>query len=288
MFGRRRGAPEPVEAPAPDETAEPPRPTAPPGRPEVRFLGVLDGRHLWVAVDAVPGRLALRAAGGGNVVELEAAPESEQPGWLSARLDLTPLAVGSEHELVLVRPGQRETVLLWALPLPEVAGAGARRVPVDDVRGVRHGLRRRGDGAVVISTAAVEPAALLESAVAERGRATLRLTPPPGDAGATPALRMLTTGDEPTELGRWTTETDAGVLVVEIPLDTLDGVEPQKVRFVLGDDAVPVRRARNDLADGLGAPLPPVFDLDDQVRIRLRWSPDGADLLGRVRAGGDA
>ncbi|MDQ4053531.1 MAG: hypothetical protein M3237_12640, partial [Actinomycetota bacterium] len=59
-FARRQPAPA-ADVPT-DQAADqpPPPPTPPRGAPVAAFAGVLDGRSLWLAVDARPGSLGLR------------------------------------------------------------------------------------------------------------------------------------------------------------------------------------------------------------------------------------
>ena len=65
------------------------------------FAGVLDGRRLWLAVDALPGRLALRDPDG-EVVDLPSEGGDEQPGYLSTRLDLAALTRAATYDVVVV------------------------------------------------------------------------------------------------------------------------------------------------------------------------------------------
>lgn len=115
---------------------------------EAVFAGVLDGRHLWVAVEERPGRLALRGADG-DVLDLpDDAPA--QPGHLSARLVLAALPAGpASYDVVLVGPDGAAPVTA-----PDLASAGRWR----------HRLHRADDGRLVLRTVEPESALVLVGA----------------------------------------------------------------------------------------------------------------------------
>ncbi|GAA4378297.1 hypothetical protein [Nocardioides caricicola] len=98
------------------------------GGPEAVYARVLDGEHLWVAVDAATGRPALRDPASGEIVEATALP-GEDPAYASARWrldDVLPPAEDAELQLVaLTGDGAKPTRLRPAPPHPE----GNLRVP---------------------------------------------------------------------------------------------------------------------------------------------------------------
>lgn len=135
---------------------------------EAVFAGVLDGRRLWVAVPARPGRLALRPSGGGDPLDLPAdAPE--QPGFLSARIDLASLPPAS-YDVVVAGPDG-------------VAPASTPPLPPQGRR--RHRLHRTDDGRLVLRTHDVEPALELVSATAGPDGISVEVEGPEGRATLT-------------------------------------------------------------------------------------------------------
>lgn len=121
------------------------------------FAGVLDGRRLWVAVDAVPGRLALRGSDG-TVLDLPAAGGDEQPGYLSARLDLASLTRAASYDVVVVDDVVRP-VTIQAPPSP--------RAPLAPGGAVRHVLVRAGDGTLGLRTEVVAASVELDTVEVE-------------------------------------------------------------------------------------------------------------------------
>lgn len=128
------------------------------------FAGVLDGRRLWLAVDALPGRLALRDPDG-EVLDLPSEGGDEQPGYLSARLDLAALTRAATYDVVVVDEVVRP-VTIATPPSP--------RVPVAPGGRVRHVLVRADDGPLRLRTEAVRASVELDAVEAESD--TVRLT----------------------------------------------------------------------------------------------------------------
>ena len=71
-----------------EEEQAAPAADAPGNRPRAAFAGVLDGRHLWLAVDATPGTLAVREAGTDRIVSLDTDLAEDDPRYRSVRSDL--------------------------------------------------------------------------------------------------------------------------------------------------------------------------------------------------------
>jgi hypothetical protein len=109
----------------------PPPPTPPRGAPVAAFAGVLDGRSLWLAVDARPGSLALRETGSGDVIALSGDLPEDQPAYRSTRVDLAELPISTDeaaYDVVVVPSGGRSPKPVWTPPLaaataPVVDGA---------------------------------------------------------------------------------------------------------------------------------------------------------------------
>ena len=124
-------------------------PTPPRGAPVAAFAGVLDGRSLWLAIDARPGSLALRDAASGDVIALAGQQADDQPAYRGARLDLGELRAGTEaaYDVVVVPSSGRSPKPVWTHPLPPTVA------PVVD--GARWDLRRGDDGTLRLVRAAV-------------------------------------------------------------------------------------------------------------------------------------
>jgi hypothetical protein len=244
-----------TDQPAPDMTQPP---TPPRGAPVAAFAGVLDGRSLWLAIEARPGSLALRDSTSGDVIALAGALAEDQPDYRSIRVDLSELT-SAAYDVVLVPSSGRSPKPVWTQPL-----SAATAAVVDDQR---WDLRRSDEGFLRVQHVPVPPAAeLTEILAVDDG---IRVTTAP--AG------------ELTLLG----ETDQ--LLATLPDDVLtsaavSAATPQLARVLAG--GLPVRRRDNDLTDpGRAVPLPELYAVDpgfeDRVRLRLRWSGDGL-LMARI------
>ncbi|MGA8257809.1 MAG: hypothetical protein WB767_14665, partial [Nocardioides sp.] len=173
---------------------------APRGRPVAAFAGILDGRSLWVAVDACPGTLALRDAAG-DVLSLPDDATDDQPAYTAAHLDLTSLTDPATYDVVLVAGGIRKPRAVWTSPL-----TGQRGLPT---------LQRTDDGTLQVRTGPAPAAATLTSVTA--GRDCLRVA----IEGAGSTLAILGEGD--VVLASWAVvEGVATITSVE-----LDDVAPQ-------------------------------------------------------------
>lgn len=240
-----------------------PAPAAPRGAPRATYAGVLDGRHLWLAVALAPGQLALRdraaAEDAGGELPLPTDLLDDQPEHRSVRTDLEPLGLTSEagYDLVLLAPAGRAR-RIWSPPLPP------RRTPVRDAH--RWEVRRDDDGLLSLHRAAV--ADHVELAGVEVLAEGLELSVRPRVA----LVLRAAEGDEVLA-----TLTDGLLTVADV-----DGV-PAQVARVTTSDGRPVLRHDDDLLNpGRGAPLPDLYLPGSSVRepvgverLRLRWTERG-------------
>jgi hypothetical protein len=263
-FARRQPA-ETADAPA---DQPPPPPTPPRGAPVAAFAGVLDGRSLWLAIEARPGSLALRDAASDDVVSLSGDLVEDQPDYRSTRVDLAGLPAAGlpsagrgevAYDVVLVPSGGRSPKPVWTPPLPPAVA------PVVD--GARWELRRGDEGCLRLVRTAVPPAAELTAiGTVDDG---IRATTAPGG-------ELALVGDSGGQVASFPDGLiTAGALV---------GVAAQSSMVTAG--GLPVRRRDNDLTDpGRAVPLPELYavepGLEDRVRLRLRWSGDGL-LTARI------
>ncbi|GAA4676750.1 hypothetical protein [Nocardioides nanhaiensis] len=263
---------------APEHGLEPPTPApvAPRGAPRATYAGVLDGRHLWLAVALAPGQLAVqdRAEDATEPLPLPTDLLDDQPEHRSVRTDLETLALTSAagYDLVLVAPGGRAR-RIWSPPLPQ------RRTPARD--GLCWEVHRDDDGLLSLHRTAVPEH--VELAAVEVLAEGLRLAVHP------PAGLVLRAAEGDHVLAALTD----GLLTV----DAVDGV-PAQVARVTTTDGRPVLRRDDDLLNpGRGAPLPDLYLPGSSVRepvgverLRLRWTDRGltAQVLDPAAAGGGA
>ena len=210
-----------------DEVPEPPAPDAQGNRPGATFAGVLDGRHLWLAVDATPGALALREAGPdpttGTVVPLASDLAEDDPRFRSVRSDLAALpgSGAGRYEVVITAPGGK-VHRVWTPPLrrnePVLTPASGE---------VQWRVARTGDGTLELVREPAPPGALLVGIDIDADDVTtLRVE------GAAPGAELRLVDDE------------SGEVLVTRPLSDDDGVAVA--------DAEPGGRARR----GSGSPRP--------------------------------
>jgi len=261
-FARRQSA-QAADVPTDQPADQPPPPPTPPrGAPVAVFAGVLDGRSLWLAIEALPGSLALREAGSGDVIALSGDLSEDQPDYRSTRVDLAELptpAGTAAYDVVLVPSGGRSPKPVWTPPL-----AAATSAVVDDTR---WGLRRSDDGHLRLTRTPVPPAAELTGILSlDEG---IRVT-------TAPAGELALVG----ESGETIATCADGLLTAA----AVTGATPQLAGVTAG--GLPIRRRDNDLTDpGRAVPLPELYavepGLEDHVRLRLRWSGDGL-LMARI------
>lgn len=257
-FARRQPA-EAADVPADQRSPQSGHPPTPPrGAPVAAFAGVLDGRSLWLAIEAQPGSLALRESASGDVIALAGDLAEDQPDYRSLRVDLSALTEAA-YDVVLVPSSGRSPKPVWTPPLPAATAA-----VVDDQRWELH---RTDEGQLRLQHAPVPPAAEhTEILAVDDG---IRVT-------TAPAGELTLVG----EAGDLVATLADGVLTSA----AVSAAAPQLARVMAG--GLPVRRRDNDLTDpGRAVPLPELYAVDpgfeDRVRLRLRWSGDGL-LMARI------
>lgn len=256
--------------------APPPAPAPPRGRPVVAYASV-DGRTLWLAVPAGPGSLALRDAEG-TVVPLPSTVADEQPGYLSARVDLDDLLATTSdtgtpsYDVVLVT-GSGTVKALWTHPLPAEADTRPRAFDGTHV----WELARLDDGTLRVARAPCPPGVWLRSVRLDGDAVTVTTDPvqQAGQDGAEPVLRLV--------------ELEGGAVVLTLPMTTgADGLLQATLSVAdlpPGDEAwprvhvgdLPVWRRHDDLVRAeFATVLPLLFGDDlDTPAVRFRFAPDG-------------
>lgn len=267
----RRGA----GPPGPGDPDEPDRPDGPHG-PIAVVATVPDGRSLWVAVPAQPGRLALCRTDTGELRDLPTEVVTDQPAYTAARIDLTALdGDQARHDVVLVPDDDSDDgddtgapVAVRTDPLP----ARATRPGADGH--TQHLVVRSPEGLLRLRSTVLPPAAGLATVRKLDDAVELTLV----DAG--PELAVL--DDDQRVLASWPVD-ERGV--VTITRASAGGLEPGTRPVVAGRPGawLPVRRRANDLVDPRSAaPLPQLdHPTEERPLLRLPWSRD-AHLLVRV------
>ena len=261
-------------------------PDAPGNRPRAAFAGVLDGRHLWLAVDATPGTLALRTTGDqGQVVPLASDLAEDDPRYRSVRSDLSTLPGrgAATYEVVITGPGGK-VHRVWTPPLRR-----GEPVRTPAAGGVQWQVARSDDGTLQLAREqAPDGALLLDIDIAGDDVATLRIggAPPGGE------LRLVDDESGETLLTRPLVH-DAGVATATLrPDDVPEGVG-LSASVLAGD--LPVRRRANDLARPDHAVLLPqvqndASDSGDEAThvfaYVFRWLPDGVLRVRRPKPRG--
>jgi hypothetical protein len=261
----------------------PSAPDAPGNRPRTAFAGVLDGRHLWLAVDATPGTLALRHTGADGdsrkVLPLTSDLAEDDPRYRSVRSDLAavPGDGAARFEVVITAPGGK-VHRVWTPPL--VRGEPVR---VPAVAGVQWQVARATDGTLELVREPAPPGAVLHSIDIDADDvATLRIAAAP--AGA--ELRLV--DDESGEVAATLPLTQAGGLATAA---IAPGDVPGGVGFSASVHAgeLPVRRRVADLARPDHAVLLPQVqnepgdDGDPAFSYVFRWLPDGVLRVRRPK-----
>lgn len=235
---------------------------------------MLDGRHLWLAIKATSGSLALRDTATGDVVAPSSDLTEEEPHWRSVRMDLAGLAGGSgeaTYDVVLVPVAGRSPRPVWAPPLPPA------RPAQDGTGAARWEVRRTEEGTLRLRRRPLEPAVELRAVSATADGVRLVLA---GDAAH---LAVLEDGDRvlltvPTSAGP-----AEGTREALLALDDLPAGTAAEGRVGCGDHGawLPVRRRADDLLEpGRGAPLPEL-ESDEGPVLTLHWGQQGL-LRARV------
>jgi hypothetical protein len=253
-------------------------PDAPGRRPRSAFAGVLDGRHLWLAVDATPGTLALRPVGTEKVVPLTSDLAEDDPRYRSVRADLRGVPGGpGRFEVVITAPGGK-VHRVWTPPL-------LRGEPVltPAVEGVQWQVERAEDGTLLLAREDAPAAAYLLSITADDDDVvTMRLEGAPEGA----ELRIVDDESGALLLARpLTREGDVAVAT----LDHRDVPEQVGVTATVHAGDLPVRRRHNELVrPDHAAQLPHVQNEDGDgpvFSLVYRWLSDGVLRVRRPEGG---
>ena len=263
-----------------EEPEAPPPPDAQGSRPRAVFAGVLDGRHLWLAVEATPGTLSLRELDDGQtgqVIALASDLVEDDPHFRSVRADLADLpdATESRYEVVMASPGGRvERVWTPALPQQEP-------LTTPPAGGVQWQVGRSPGGTLELARKPAEPGAVLVGIEADLDDVvTLHMAGADADA----ELRLVDDQDGAVLLTRPLTHADGVATATLRPDDVPDRVG-LSTSVHAGD--LPVRRRANELARPDTAVLLPQHQSDDGQSVALvyRWLPDGVLRVRRPKAG---
>lgn len=261
-----------AEAPVATDDAPPPAPQPPRGRPVVAFAGVLDGRRLWLAIDAAPGSLGLRDVASGDVVALASEVPDDDPAFRSVRVDLGALPgapAPAAYDVVLVPAGGGAPKPVWSHPLPV---GGPVRTPLADDGSHAWALERGDDGGLRAVRSPQPPSVALHRVGQDGDTVVLAIEPPSTDEGAD--LRLVDQ-EGALVLALPTSRGDDGLLHASLSLADLPVGAEVWPRVLVGE--LPVRRRHDDLVKAQAAAmLPQLFgeDLETPV-LRLRWTPEG-------------
>jgi hypothetical protein len=266
------------------EEPEPPLPPDAQGsRPRAVFAGVLDGRHLWLAVEATPGTLSLRELDegrAGQVIALASDLVEDDPHFRSVRVDLADLPgpVESRYEVVVASPGDRVERVWTPALLPQEP---LTTPPAD---GVQWHVGRSPDGTLELARTPAEPGAVLVGIEADLDDPEETVTLHIAGAGLDAELRLVDDQDGAVLLTRPLTHADGVATATLRPDDVPDRIG-LSTSVHAGD--LPVRRRANELARPDTAVLLPQHQSDDGQSVALvyRWLPDGVLRVRRPKSG---
>ncbi len=251
--------------------------------PSAALAIVVEGRWLWVATGARPGRLALARVDGENrvteVLDLPTESTTDQPQHLGARIDLAPLD-GEQHrfDVVVVPPDGGRPESLTTGPLSSAVGHTST-----DGR-TQHLLVRAPDGRLRLRTTLLPEAAGLLGVRKLPDALEVTLV----DAGPELAILDDDDGADGAVLVSWPLDERGTATITAAQVAHL---EPATRPAVTGRPGAwkPVRRRANDLLDPrAAAPLPQLDRPEtDSPLLRLPWSRE-ATLLVRVFAHDEA
>lgn len=263
----------------------------PGGRPFAEFAGVLDGRHLWLAVaDPAPdAALGLRLPDG-RVEPLAGTREPAGPSAppvLAARVDLAALVAAADWAdrlpaqghlalvPVLVTPGH-DPEPLWT---PPRSLAGRERRTGSLAPGLRPRLRRADDGTLVLELATASRAVRAVAFEAPEGGVDVRVEVAATVTGA----RVLRGDDGGAALGDLgVVPVPEGVVVRVSPDVPLPAGTPCPVVLDTADGPVRVARTEDDVWEAEQATrLPGVVSADGTWQLRCGWDDTGRLVLVR-------
>jgi hypothetical protein len=246
---------------------------APSRGPVAAYAGILDGRHLWLALES-GGRAGLHDPATGSTVEL--ADE------VTDLLSLLPAGAATYDVVQGGRP-------VWGPPRP---AGDPTRVPVAPDGLTQLSLERTEAGHLRVTRRPVPPTALLQAIELRDGDAHLTLLPPgdPGDPGGiAPGTHLLLLDADDELLDQLPVTAHDGRVEALLGVADLPAGHFGVVRLALGTetDWVRIRRRRSDLADPHRAVLLPELHgpdgdpeaEEDAPRARFRWNPDSHLVL---------
>lgn len=247
--------------------------------PEAVYARVLDGEHLWVALEAGAGRPALLVTDTDRLVEAPGEPDPAAP-YAAARwalADLLPLTDGAEASVVALPPGGGSPQSVRpAPPAPE----SNMRVPATGDGRWRYALVADDGVLRVRRTLAVRLARLgTIRALGQEVELTCQLP----DADVAPALHFVTKDGA---VARSVDATLVGTdLVVRLSARDLPE-EPAGYRLGVGavEDPISIVRRTNDvhILDGSHVPMPFLLDPETEtVAGRFAFSPQGVLRMAR-------
>lgn len=272
-------------------------------RPAAVYARVLDGDHLWLAVEGVTAEdeLALDVPGGPVPLVPESVRALDGPRAGVALcadllgLPLPPAGAGDEWtaRLLATAPGAGPGVGGVPVALPEAPDEDATTTPRSSAGWWQHAVLQGPDGELLLRRTGHAPWAEVLGLDADDDRlwATLLLPDEPAPAGAGPvpvAALQDASGTELCRLPDTGPGTGAGRLVLAVPPDVPVPVGTG-ARVVLRDtpDSVPVlvRRRRHELVyPDASVALPGIVEADDvKPLLRWRWFPDGTLAVQRPR-----
>lgn len=260
------------------------------GRPFAEFAGVLDGRHLWLAVaDAGPDdTLGLRLPDG-SVTALEVSHEPaapSAPAVLAARVDLHDLVqqapwrdrvTADELRLVPVLVGSRGAVeAVWT---PAGSLAGRERRPDSVAPGLRPRLVRAEDGTLALLLAVTTRGARAVALAERPGAVTVHVESPDHVISA----RVLGAGEPPGTVARLDVAPHQTGVLVTVPRDVeLPPGELCPLVLETADGHRPVHRVEDDVRDARPAVrMPGVVSAGGTSLLRLAWDREGRLALER-------
>jgi hypothetical protein len=226
--------------------------------PVAAYAAVLDGRHLWLALDRqYDGGLALKPASG-DAIPLEA---ERTQRWLECRADLATLLPPHDATYDVVLKTSR------LKPAKPVHGT-----PVPSARTTAYAVERADDGHLVVRRRAVPPTAELETVELRGDRVHLRIA-----HGVEVGCHLMLLDQDDALLETLPVTAHDGHLEALVGIDDLPAGYFGMLRLAVGTPERPVRirRRDDDLADANRAVLLPELLEDDEIRARFRWNLDG-------------
>jgi hypothetical protein len=248
---------------------------APSRGPVAAYAAVLDGCHLWLAIEAMPGTLSLRDPESGDLLPLNGDVDDGLK-YRAVRANLTQLPTPANPEVAYDVMLKSSRLLparhVWTPPLKPLAPARVPPAP-DGVTQFRIDRTESGHLRVLRRPLPVTAELVL---IEPRGGSVHLVVRPPDGVQAGTHLLLLDTEDD--LIGNLPMTGQDGTLEALLGVDDLPAGHFGVIRLALGtpEDWVRIRRRRSDLADPNAAVLLPELYGDDldRPRARFRWAPD--------------